>query len=111
MDEVYTCAVEPVHYFCTLHGASLAFVFWFCQPITVELRFTCSALIGPLVIIRSLITVCWPCPFPLGKEPGKNHANTAIATTPATNTAKLTANATTPVPITFNAVSGNYTMT
>ena len=40
----------------------------FCQPITEELRFTCFALIGPLGVTRtwswSLITACWPRPFP-----------------------------------------------
>jgi hypothetical protein len=39
----------------------------FCQPITAELWFTCFALIGPLDVpcrSWSLITACWPSPFP-----------------------------------------------
>jgi hypothetical protein len=44
----------------------------FCQPITEELRFTCSALIGPLGIAWTwttttttiLTAACWPRPFP-----------------------------------------------
>jgi hypothetical protein len=53
----------------TVHSLVPASLALFCQPITQEFWFTCSALIGPLgipIIWRcwSLIAVCWPHPFP-----------------------------------------------